>query len=133
MPSLLLSAEALTSPHRLFLSSPHKLGRSLSDNAVALHLLPYRAGLKAGNTVTEARMDDDKITSGILGLGGAPVPKEPGDPTAEHDEESAARRRARMREEEAETLSEKNRDREHKGATGIDMGAGGEGTGIKPD
>jgi hypothetical protein len=31
----------------------------------------------------------------VLGLGGAPVPKEETDPTAEHDPESVARRRAR--------------------------------------
>jgi hypothetical protein len=70
---------------------------------------------------------NDKISSGILGLGGAPVPKEPGDPTTEHDAESEARRRARMREEaDAEPAEDPNRQRS--GATGIDMGSGGQGT-----
>jgi hypothetical protein len=73
---------------------------------------------------------DDKITSGILGLGGAPVPKEPGDPSAEHDPESVARRRSRMREEEAETVQTEDPDRQRSGATGIDMGSGGQGTHI---
>jgi hypothetical protein len=69
---------------------------------------------------------DDKITSGILGLGGAPVPKEPGDPSTEHDPESVAQRRARMRQGEADEAGEP--DTGGPGAVGIDMGAGGEGT-----
>ena len=73
-------------------------------------------------------MDDERITSGILGLGGAPVPKEPGDPSASNDEDSVAQRRARMREGEEETLSNEDLDRQGPGATGIDMGAGGQGT-----
>jgi hypothetical protein len=76
-------------------------------------------------------MDEDKkdpITSGILGLGGAPVPKEPTDPTTEHDPESVAHRRARMREELDDVAQPEDTSRQHSGATGIDMGAGGEGT-----
>ena len=73
---------------------------------------------------------NDKITSGILGLGGAPVPKDADDPTTEHDAQSDARRRARMREDMDEQVQTENRDRQHSGATGIDMGAGGEGTGV---
>lgn len=76
-------------------------------------------------------MDDDKIKDGILGITGTPVPKEPGDPTTEHDPESVAQRRARMRQGEAEDLAEEPNE-QRKGATGIDMGAGGQGTGIKP-
>jgi hypothetical protein len=77
-------------------------------------------------------MDDDKITSGILGRGGAPVPKEPGDPATANDDESIARRRARMLEgEEDEGVSHEDPDRQRSGATGIDMGSGGEGTHIK--
>ena len=76
-------------------------------------------------------MDDDKIKDGILGLGGSPVPKEPGDPTAANDPESVARRRARMRQGEAEDQAEETNE-QRKGATGIDMGAGGQDTGIKP-
>lgn len=76
-------------------------------------------------------MDDDKITSGILGLGNSPVPKEPGDPTTSNDPESVAQRRARMQEGEAEDRAEETSEQHH-GATGIDMGAGGHGTDIKP-
>ena len=77
---------------------------------------------------------NDKISSGILGLGGAPVPKEPGDPTTEHDPESEAKRRARMRAGATERPLEEQAEEDEgqrKGATGIDMGAGGQGTGIR--
>ena len=73
---------------------------------------------------------NDKITSGILGLGGAAVPKEADDPTTSYDADSEARRRARMREDMDESREGAATDRDHAGATGIDMGAGGEGTGI---
>lgn len=72
-------------------------------------------------------MDDDKITSGILGLGGAAVPKEPGDPTTEYDAESVAQRRARLHQGEAEADRDEG-DQSGPGATGIDMGSGGDGT-----
>lgn len=71
--------------------------------------------------------DKDKITSGILGLGGSPVPKAPTDPVTEYDEESVARRRGRMS-EEPETVTPEDPDRQRSGATGIDMGSGGQGT-----
>ena len=70
---------------------------------------------------------DDKVTSGILGLGGSPVPKSPTDPTTEYDEESIAQRRARMAADE-ETTTHEDPDRQRSGATGIDMGSGGQGT-----
>ena len=70
---------------------------------------------------------DDKVTSGILGLGGTAVPKSPGDPTTEYDEESIAQRRARMAADE-ETTTHEDPDRQRSGATGIDMGSGGQGT-----
>jgi hypothetical protein len=76
---------------------------------------------------------DDKITNGILGLGGAPVPKEPTDPSAENDPESVARRRSRMREGDDEHVQTEALDRQHSGATGIDMGAGGQGTDVSRD
>ena len=73
---------------------------------------------------------DDKVTSGILGLGGTEVPKSPTDPTTDYDEESIARRRNRMAaDEEATTQEDPNRQRS--GATGIDMGSGGQGTHVK--
>ena len=65
----------------------------------------------------------------VLGLGGSPVPKMPGDPSASKDPASAARRRERMREDEGATRRE-DPDLQHKGATGIDMGSGGEGTDV---
>jgi hypothetical protein len=65
----------------------------------------------------------------VLGLSGSPVPKHPDDPSASDDPASAARRRERMRSEEEATRRE-DPDLHHKGATGIDMGAGGEGTDI---
>ncbi len=77
--------------------------------------------------------DDDQIeserTGDVLGLGGATVPKAPGDPSASDDADSIARRRERAREDE-ETLAANREDpyRRSHGATGIDMGAGGRGT-----
>ena len=62
----------------------------------------------------------------ILGLGGSPVPKMPGDPSASDDPESVRRRRERARETEASMTRQEEGDRH--GATGIDMGAGGQGT-----
>ena len=81
----------------------------------------------------DKRDDDDKITSGILGLGGTPVPKSPEDPTTSHDEDAVAQRRARMASGEAETITPEDPDRQRSGATGIDMGAGGQGTHISRD
>ena len=70
----------------------------------------------------------DKATGGILGLGGSPVPKEPGDPSAANDPDSRHRRRQRIAEGEVEESTTAVDD--HAGATGIDMGAGGHGTDI---
>ena len=66
-------------------------------------------------------------TGDVLGLSGAAVPKTPGDPTTEYDAESVARRRERARDGEVEAPRE-DPDRQRSGATGIDMGAGGQGT-----
>lgn len=72
--------------------------------------------------------DETHRAGDVLGLGSA-VPKAPGDPVTDFDEESVARRRARVREgEEAESGTELPRG---SGATGIDMGAGGEGTDVE--
>jgi hypothetical protein len=80
----------------------------------------------------DRRTDDvesvDSARSGdVLGLGGAAVPKMPGDPSASHDPESAARQRERGLEDEGIGRTE-DPDRQRSGATGIDMGSGGEGT-----
>jgi len=72
--------------------------------------------------------NDDTMRSGdVLGLGGAAVPKMPGDPTASHDPESVAQRRERALGEDEVTRTE-DPDRQRSGATGIDMGSGGQGT-----
>lgn len=72
---------------------------------------------------------NDKDT-GILGLGGAPVPKAPGDPSASNDPESVHRRHQRIANAEAEEAeaTQEDADRQRSGATGIDMGSGGQGT-----
>ena len=64
----------------------------------------------------------------VLGIGGD-VPKSPSDPVTEFDEESIARRRARSRGEDE--IVEGTELPRSKGATGIDMGAGGSGTDIE--
>ena len=69
-------------------------------------------------------------TGDVLGLGGAPVPKMPGDPSASDDPESVRRRRERAS-EDLPIGSSEDGDRQRSGATGIDMGAGGQGTHIR--
>jgi hypothetical protein len=101
--------------------------------------LPVASGLLnnyvGGYTMTDEK--DDNTTSGILGLGGTPVPKSPADPTTEYDPESVAQRRARMhegeREADADADARENLKSDHTGATGIDMGAGGQGTDVSSD
>lgn len=70
-------------------------------------------------------------TGDVLGLGGAAVPKMPGDPSASDDPESVAQRRQRAREDDS-TLTSDREDpyQQSPGATGIDMGSGGRGTDI---
>ena len=72
--------------------------------------------------------DDNEKDTGILGLGGAAVPKMPGDPSASDDPDSVQQRRRRLLEGEAEATTHEDPDRQRSGATGIDMGAGGHGT-----
>ena len=64
----------------------------------------------------------------VLGLSGSTVPKMPGDPSASDDAESVRKRRVRAAESEAEAARDDDPYRQSKGATGIDMGAGGRGT-----
>jgi hypothetical protein len=87
----------------------------------------------------EKRLDNDtdetpsRAQSGdVLGLGGSPVPKMPGDPSASSDPESARRRRERAMEDDA-PVSHEDGDRQRSGATGIDMGYGGQGTNISEE
>lgn len=74
--------------------------------------------------------DTNEKDTGILGLGGSPVPKTPDDPTAANDPESVERRQHRIANADAEKFGTTNEDpdRQRSGATGIDMGAGGQGT-----
>jgi hypothetical protein len=73
--------------------------------------------------------EDEPVRQGdVLGLGGSAVPKTPGDPSTEFDDESRARRQARAG--EADLVSDTDRTRTP-GATGIDMGAGGTGTDVE--
>ena len=73
--------------------------------------------------------EKDPQHSGILGLGGAVVPKGPDDPSASSDDQSVRQRRRRMIEGElADTAPAQD---EHDGAAGVDMGAGGDGTDLR--
>ena len=74
--------------------------------------------------------EDEPVRQGdVLGLGGSAVPKTPGDPSTEFDDESRARRHARAAAEE-DFVSDTGRTRTP-GAAGIDMGAGGSGTDVE--
>jgi hypothetical protein len=82
----------------------------------------------------EITNDTDETPAGsVLGLSGAPVPKVPGDPSASNDPGSVARRRERaLGQDEDEPPRRDDPYKPGKGATGIDMGAGGRGTDIEP-
>ena len=73
--------------------------------------------------------DENNKGTGILGLGGAPVPKSPDDPSASDDAEAVQRRRDRVR-AEAEEEAAREPKGDHTGAAGVDMGSGGEGTDV---
>ena len=80
------------------------------------------------------RTDAAEREGDVLGLGRASVPKTPGDPTAADDPESVSRRRERAMGAEADPgVPHEDADRQRSGATGIDMGAGGQGTHISGD
>lgn len=76
----------------------------------------------------DVRTDDTTRSGDVLGLGGTAVPKSPGDATTEYDEESVARRRERALGEDEPARTTEDPDRQRSGATGIDMGSGGQGT-----
>jgi hypothetical protein len=72
-----------------------------------------------------------QTTGSVLGLGGSPVPKMPGDPSASKE---AAHGHHQTRTIEDETrLTGSDEVTQSPGATGIDMGAGGTGTQIDED
>lgn len=81
---------------------------------------------------TDEKRDKDEPSrvGDTLGLGDAVVPKSPDDPTASEDPASVRRRRERMSGDDDVASNNGTRDRGHSGATGIDMGSGGEGTDI---
>lgn len=81
----------------------------------------------------EGRTEADERTGDVLGLGGSTVPKAPDDPSTGYDDQSRAQRRQRTREPAAPGVSETEDTDRGKGATGIDMGAGGTGTGVKSE
>ena len=75
----------------------------------------------------DVETDDTARSGDVLGLAGAPVPKAPGDPSTSYDPDSVAQRRERALGEEEPRRNE-DPDRQRSGATGIDMGSGGQGT-----
>jgi hypothetical protein len=81
---------------------------------------------------------DDNTLDSPLGIAGSPVtPDAPDHLRAQEDEASIRRRRARAGlgpdadDRTTDGLGDLQKD--HKGATGIDMGAGGDDTGIRRD
>ena len=74
--------------------------------------------------------DKQEKDAGILGLDRTPVPKAPGDPSASEDSTSLHKRHRRIVNAEEEGFAEtrEDPDRQRSGATGIDMGSGGQGT-----
>ncbi len=76
----------------------------------------------------EDRDERDLREGDVLGLSGTEVPKAPGDPSTEYDEESIAKRRERAAGAGEGQLSDAAEEDRGKGATGIDMGSGGTGT-----
>jgi hypothetical protein len=73
----------------------------------------------------DASASDEPARAGdVLGLGGSTVPKSPEDPHA-NDPDEVAKRRERARED---VTTPRGPEHSHPGATGIDMGYGGEGT-----
>ena len=96
------------------------------------HIPPDREVRRERDMPRESDSRDEdmpKREGDILGLGGAVVPKSSADQTTEYDEESVARRRARSAGmDEPAGTRELHRG---KGATGIDMGSGGDGTDLE--
>lgn len=94
---------------------------------------PVHNPVHEDDELTEHRGDerDEPLRDGdVLGLGGSPVPKAPGDPTTEYDPGSVARRRERARGADEERPGRESEADRSKGATGIDMGYGGSGTDV---
>jgi hypothetical protein len=88
--------------------------------------------------MAERDQKDENTLDSPLGIAGSPVtPDAPEHLKAQDDEASIRRRRARAGlgadadDRTTDGLGDLQRD--HKGATGIDMGAGGDDTGIRRD
>jgi hypothetical protein len=73
--------------------------------------------------------EEDTRMGDILGLGGGPVPPSPDDPKVRHDPGAVAQRRHRLHNSEDEGVSDTTSGH-GAGATGMDMGSGGSGTGV---
>jgi len=80
------------------------------------------------NDTDDMRSSASSSEGDVLGLGGSPVPKAPGDPSTSYDAESVRKRRERARSGEESAVRHEDPDRQRSGATGIDMGSGGQGT-----
>lgn len=85
----------------------------------------------------DARVDEKATGSeregDILGLGGAPVPKEQGDPSTAYDEESVERRRERMHRDERDSGVSNPMPDTSGPPSSVDMGSGGSGTGVNEE
>jgi hypothetical protein len=82
-----------------------------------------RKGVNDSDELSPASREGD-----VLGLGGSTVPKAPDDPSTSYDPESVRRRREPAKSSEESGIRHEDPDRQRSGATGIDMGAGGQGT-----
>jgi hypothetical protein len=77
-----------------------------------------------------ARKDKTDRVGDVLGLGHTPAAPLPGSDTIAHESEEARRRR-RMNEGADELTPDATTPPRTSGATGIDMGSGGEGTDLE--
>ena len=84
-----------------------------------------RRNLSEADELGSSTQDGD-----VLGLGGTAVPKTPGDPSASNDPAAVRRRRERAMSSDADAGSRQDGDQQLSGATGIDMGSGGQGTDV---
>ncbi len=81
----------------------------------------------------EERASGSEREGDILGLGGAAVPKAPGDPATAYDEDSVERRRERMRSDEQDSGVSNPMPDTSGPPSSVDMGSGGSGTGVNEE
>jgi hypothetical protein len=76
--------------------------------------------------------DNEPVRQGdILGLGGAPVPKTPGEASRSSERERERGFDSTREDEEDERTRHENAYRRSSGATSVDMGSGGSGTDVE--